>query len=61
MAAAANVPAILRLHRPASKERAAPPPVTEGSQGTGRGPGAVGAAGGFRVGREQGLDRWRPG
>ena len=36
-------------------------PVTEGSQRTGRGPGAVGAAGGFRVGREQGLDRWRPG
>ena len=37
MAAAANVPAILRLHRLAGKEGAAPPPVTKGSQGTGRG------------------------
>ena len=39
-------PAILRLHRLAGKEGAEPEPVTEGSQGTGRGRGAVGAAGG---------------
>src|ERR1039457_5078538 len=41
MAAAANVPAILRPHRPASEEGAAPPPVTAGSQERGHDQGTV--------------------
>jgi hypothetical protein len=41
MAAAANVPAILRPHRPASKEGATPP-VTVGSQEQGHDQGIIG-------------------
>ena len=61
MAAAENVPAILRPHRPASKEGAAPPPVTVGSRERGHGQGTVRAAGGIRTGRAQGQDRRHPG
>ena len=53
MAATASGSTILRPHLP--------PTVTEGSQGPGRGQGAVGAAGGIRTGREQGPDRRHPG
>ena len=60
MAAAANVPAILRPHRPASKEGAAPPPVTAGSQERGHDQGTVRAAGGFRTGRAQGAGSAAP-
>ena len=42
MAAAANVPAILWPSRPASKEGAAPPPVTVGSRERGHGQGTIG-------------------
>ena len=61
MAAAENVPAILRPHRRASKEGAAPPPVTVGSRERGHGQGTVRAAGGIRTGRAQGKDRRHPG
>jgi len=61
MAAAANVPAILRPHRPAGKEGAAPPPVTAGSRKRGHGQGTVRAADGFRTGRVRGPDRRYPG
>ena len=60
MAAAANVPAILRPHRPASKEGAAPPPVTAGSQERGHDQGTVRAAGGLRTGRAKGAGSAAP-
>ncbi len=61
MAAAANRPATLRLRRPARQEEAAPHRVTDGSHERGGGQGAVGAAGGIRMGPAQGPDRQHPG
>ena len=61
MAAAADWLTILHPRRPARQEGAAPQPVTEGHQERGGGQGAVGAAGGIRMGRAQGPDRRHPG